>query len=123
MERGSGVEEVPGRERREDHRSSRRIQHHMVKSALPHFSQKHESARKNQTPFSGPTLMLVRKKQVILKALAIARGNTKFLERCRLSAEAREMQRQVKNAVRRERRVAAEALAEEAEIAAAKGDT
>ena len=30
--------------------------------ALPHFSQKHESARKNQTPFSGPTLMLVRKK-------------------------------------------------------------
>ena len=40
-----------------------------------------------------------------------------------MSAEAREMQRQVKNAVRRERRAAAEALAEKAEIAAAKGDT
>ena len=37
------------------------LEHHMVKSALPHFSQKHESARNNQTPFSGPTLMLVRK--------------------------------------------------------------
>ena len=33
------------------------LEHHMVKSALPHFSQKHESARKNQTPFSGPTLL------------------------------------------------------------------
>ena len=55
------------------------LEHHMVKSALPHFSQKHESARKKQTPFSGPTLMLVRKKQDILKALALARGNTKFL--------------------------------------------
>ena len=37
------------------------LEHHMVKNALSHFSQKHESARKNQTPFSGPTLMLVRK--------------------------------------------------------------
>ena len=69
------------------------------------------------------TLMLVRKKQAILKALAIARGNTKFLERCRLSAEVREMQRQVKNAVRCERGAATEALAEKAEMAAAKGDT
>ena len=52
----------------------------MVKNALPHFSQKHERARKNQTPISGPTLELVRRKQTILKALAMARGTTKFLE-------------------------------------------
>ena len=99
------------------------LEQHMVKNALPHFTQKHENARKNQTPISGPTLELVRRKQTILKALATARGTTKFLERCRLSAEAREMQRQVKNAVRCERRAAAEALAEKAEVAAAKGDS
>ena len=45
------------------------LEHHMVKNALPHFSQKHENARKNQTPISGPTLELVRRKQTILKAL------------------------------------------------------
>ena len=99
------------------------LEHHMVKNALPHFSQKHENARKNQTPISGPTLELVRRKRTILKAMAMARGTTKFLERCRLCAEAREMQKQFKNAVRCETRAAAEALAEKAEIAAAKGDT
>ena len=119
MECGSGVEEVFGRiggKITDPAGAYNYLEHHMVKNALPHFSQKHEYARKSQTPFSGPTLMLVRKKQAILKALALARGNTKFLERCRLSAEAREMQRQVKNAVRRERRAAAEALAEKAEV-------
>ena len=95
----------------------------MVKNALPHFSQTHENSRKNRTPISDPTLQLVSNKQATLKALAMAHGTKKFLERCRLSAEAREMQRQVKNPVRRERRAAAETLAEKAEIAAAKGDT
>ena len=99
------------------------LEHHMVKNALPHFSQTHENARKNQTPISGPTLELVRRKQAILKALAMAHGTKKLLERCRFTAEAREMQRQVKNAERCERRTAAETLAEKAEIAAAKGDT
>ena len=95
------------------------LEHHMV---LPHFSLTRESAKKNQTPISDHTLQLVRKKQAILKALATAHGTKKFLVRCRLSAEAREMQRQVKNAVRCERRGTTEALAEKAEIAR-KGDT
>ena len=55
------------------------LEHHMVKNALPHFSQTHENARKNQTPISGPTLELVRTKQTILKALAMAHGTEKFL--------------------------------------------
>ena len=125
--RGSGVEEVPGRERRKDHRSSRRIQlfgaPYSQQCSATLQSETRECKKKPDTILRPHSDMLVRKKQAILKALATARGNTKFLERCRLSAEAREMQRQVKNAVRRERRAAAEALAEKAEIAAAKGDT
>ena len=89
----------------------------MVKHALLHFSSTHENARKNQTPISGPTMALVRKKQATLKALAMARSCRdavcpQKLGRCRGSQECCQM-----------RETSRSRLAEKAEIVAAKGDT
>ena len=61
------------------------------------------------------TMELEKKRQRLLRDLAAAHGDGALLRRSRLTAEAKQAQKEAKDAVREERRKQAEALADQAE--------